>query len=138
MKQIIIAAISLMALIAVPSQGASGHSKNHVEIYLTAKDMGQRLVKAGETELADSMPAVETEEYIRVHLWLRLFAALREKESGTARRSLPPSPRSAGGGGWALHQDGCFAGGKQVLTTDLTLNKTAPPFCRVGHQDVSG
>ena len=51
---------------AAPAQGASGHSKNHVEIYLTARDTGQRLVKAGETGFADNLPAVEREECIFV------------------------------------------------------------------------
>ena len=49
-----------------PAQGASGHSKTHVEIYLTAKDTGQRLAKAGESELTNSPPVVEKEEYIFV------------------------------------------------------------------------
>ena len=42
------------------------HSKSHVEIYVTAKDTGQRLAKAGEAELADSPPMNEKEEYIFV------------------------------------------------------------------------
>src|ERR1035441_10487280 len=66
MKQTIIAIISVIALIAAPAPGVSGHSKNHVEIYITAKDTGQRLAKAGETELVDGLPAVEQEEYIFV------------------------------------------------------------------------
>ena len=53
MKQTIVVAVLLVVLMAVPSHGASGHSKNHVEIYLTAKDTGQRLAKAGEAELVD-------------------------------------------------------------------------------------
>ena len=66
MKQTIIVAILLVALMAVPSPGASGNSKNHVQIYLTAKDTGQRLAKAGEVELVNGMPAGEKDEYIFV------------------------------------------------------------------------
>ncbi len=66
MKQTIIVAILLVALMAVPSPGASGNSKNHVQIYLTAKDTGQRLAKAGEVELVNGLPAGEKDEYIFV------------------------------------------------------------------------
>jgi glucosylceramidase len=66
MKQIIIANISLILLVAVPAQGAPGYSKSPVEIYVTAKDTGQRLAKAGEAELLDKLPVVEKEEYIFV------------------------------------------------------------------------
>jgi hypothetical protein len=61
MKQTIIAIISVIALIAAPAPGVSGHSKNHVEIYITAKDTGQRLAKAGETELVDGFPTILNE-----------------------------------------------------------------------------
>ncbi|MGO9585112.1 MAG: glycoside hydrolase family 30 protein [Limisphaerales bacterium] len=66
MKQTIIATISLLALMGAPAQGTSGHSTNHVEIYLTARDTGQKLAKAGETELVKGLPAVEQEECIFV------------------------------------------------------------------------
>ena len=66
MKQAIIATISALALLASPSPGASGHSPKHVEVYITAKDTGQRLAKAGEVELANSLPPVEKEDYIFV------------------------------------------------------------------------
>jgi glucosylceramidase len=66
MKQTIIATISLITVVTAPSEGASGHSKNHVEIYLTARDTGQRLAKADEAELVDSLPMTEKEEYIFV------------------------------------------------------------------------
>jgi len=66
MKQPIVATISLIAIMVAPAQGASGHSKTHVEIYLTAKDTGQRLTKASEVELVDSLPVTEKEEYIFV------------------------------------------------------------------------
>jgi len=49
---------------AASSQGASEHSKSHVEIYLTAKDSGQRLTKTGESELADQLPVGEKEEFV--------------------------------------------------------------------------
>jgi glucosylceramidase len=65
-KQTIVATISLIAIMVAPAQGASGHSKTHVEIYLTAKDTGQRLTKASEAELVDSLPVTEKEEYIFV------------------------------------------------------------------------
>ena len=66
MKQEIIATISLLALVAAPAPAASGRPTNHVEIYLTARDTGQRLAKVGEAELVDSLPAGEKEEYIFV------------------------------------------------------------------------
>jgi len=66
MKQTIFAAISLVALMIAPSQGVSGPSQNHVEIYLTAKDTGQRLAPAGESELTNDTPSGEKEEYIYV------------------------------------------------------------------------
>ena len=50
----------------LPSQGALGHPQNHVEIYLTAKDTGQRLAKVGESDLANSAPVVEKQQYIFV------------------------------------------------------------------------
>ena len=64
MKPTIIAAISFMAFMVVPAQGASGPSKNHVEIYLTAQDTGQRLAKAGEAEFVDNLPLTEKEQAI--------------------------------------------------------------------------
>jgi hypothetical protein len=66
MKQAIIATISALALLASPSPAASGHSPKHVEVYITAKDTGQRLAKAGEVELVNSLPPVEKEDYITV------------------------------------------------------------------------
>jgi len=66
MKKTMISSIALIALMAAPVHGASGNSRTHVELYLTAKDTGQRLAKAGEAELAESAPAVEKEEYIFV------------------------------------------------------------------------
>jgi glucosylceramidase len=66
MKPTIIATITLIAFMAAPSQGASGPSKNHVEIYLTAKDTGQRLAKAGEAEFVDNLPLTEKEQDIFV------------------------------------------------------------------------
>ena len=66
MKPAIIATSSLIALMAAPAQGASGQSPNHVEVYVTARDTGQRLAKAGEAELADRLPLTEKEEYIFV------------------------------------------------------------------------
>ncbi|MGA9451678.1 MAG: glycoside hydrolase family 30 protein [Verrucomicrobiia bacterium] len=66
MKPEIIATLSLFALMAAPAQAAAEHSTNHVEIYLTARDTGQRLAKIGEAELADSVPAGEKDEYIFV------------------------------------------------------------------------
>ena len=66
MKKTMISSIALIALMAAPVRGASGNSRTHVELYLTAKDTGQRLAKAGEAELAESAPAVEKEEYIFV------------------------------------------------------------------------
>ena len=64
MKQIIIAAFSLILFLAGTSPGAAANFKSHVEIYVTAKDTGQRLAKAGEAELAESPPINEKEAYI--------------------------------------------------------------------------
>jgi glucosylceramidase len=66
MKQTIIALISLITFVAGPSHCAAEQSKSHVEIYVTAKDTGQRLAKAGEVELADCPPINEKEAYIFV------------------------------------------------------------------------
>jgi len=66
MKQEIIATLSFLALAAAPAQAAPAHSTNHVEIYLTARDTGQRLAKIGEAELVAGLPAGEQEEYIFV------------------------------------------------------------------------
>ena len=63
MKQTIIATISLITFMVVPSQGASGHS-SHVEIYLTAKDTGQRLAKVGKIEFDDKFSPIEKEQSI--------------------------------------------------------------------------
>src|ERR1035438_9171816 len=64
MKQTIIALISLITFVAGPSHCAAEQSKSHVEIYVTAKDTGQRLAKAGEVELADWPQINEKEAYI--------------------------------------------------------------------------
>ncbi len=66
MKRTIIAIISLLTLWVGFSNCAAEPSKSHVEIYVTAKDTGQRLAKAGEAELADSPPINEKEAYIFV------------------------------------------------------------------------
>jgi glucosylceramidase len=66
MKQTIVAAISVFALLAAPSQGASAHSPRHIEVYVTAKGTGQGLAKVGGVELVDKMPPVESEENIFV------------------------------------------------------------------------
>jgi len=66
MKQTIIAIISLIALMAAPSQGASGHSNNHVEVYLTAKDTGQRLARSEEIGFHDKLSPIEKEQDIFV------------------------------------------------------------------------
>ena len=66
MRHTFIFAILLMALLASPVQRAAGQSNNHVVIYLTAKDTGQRLAKAGEAELVAGLPVVEKEECVFV------------------------------------------------------------------------
>jgi glucosylceramidase len=66
MKPTMITVLSLIAFMAAPAHGASGHSQNHVEIYLTARDTGQRLAKTGESELTNSPPVFEKAEYIFV------------------------------------------------------------------------
>ena len=66
MNQKIIAVISLIAFLSSPFNCAAEQSKSHVEIYVTAKDTGQRLAKVSEAELADSPPITEKEAYIFV------------------------------------------------------------------------
>jgi glucosylceramidase len=66
MKPIIFIAVLLTALMAGSSSGASGHPQNHFDVYLTAKDTGQRLAKTGEAALVANMPVVEKEECIFV------------------------------------------------------------------------
>jgi glucosylceramidase len=66
MKQTIIPTISLVTLLFAPIQSVFAQTRNHVEVYLTAKDTSQRLAKAGEFELAASFRMVEKEEYIFV------------------------------------------------------------------------
>jgi glucosylceramidase len=64
MKPTIIALISLITLLTSSFHCVAEQSKSHVEIYVTAKDTGQRLAKTGEAELADSPPINEKEAYI--------------------------------------------------------------------------
>src|SRR5580698_9274029 len=69
MKMILPSALflsSLLAFMAAPAEGAGGNPGTHVEIYLTARDTGQRLARAEDEELADSSPVGEKEEYIFV------------------------------------------------------------------------
>jgi len=66
MKRKIVAIISLIAFATATSHGAAGNFKSHVEIYVTARDTGQRLAKADEMELADSSPINEKQQYIFV------------------------------------------------------------------------
>lgn len=60
MKKIIIGILSLMGL-----AGPSSFGQN-VEVYVTARDTGQRLAPAGEEELSNSPPITEKQEYIFV------------------------------------------------------------------------
>jgi glucosylceramidase len=66
MRPTIIALISLITFLAGSFHCAAEQPKSHVEIYVTAKDTGQRLAKAGNVELADSPPINEKEAYIFV------------------------------------------------------------------------
>ncbi len=66
MKQSIVVAILLAGLMAVSSLAAPGPAGRQVEIYITAKDTGQKLATTGGAYLADSLPAVEQEQYIFV------------------------------------------------------------------------
>src|ERR1700722_10302099 len=58
MKHKIIAVISLIAFAAATSQGAADNLKSHVEIYVTAKDTGQRMAKT-DLEFTNSLPVGE-------------------------------------------------------------------------------
>ncbi len=62
----IVAIVSLIALVSAPAQGSAGDAKSSVEIYVTAKNTGQRLAKIEEVKLADSAPLTEKEQYIFV------------------------------------------------------------------------
>jgi glucosylceramidase len=66
MRPTIIATISLITFLAGSFHCAAEQSKSHVEIYVTAKDTGQRLAKTADAELADSPPINEKEAYIFV------------------------------------------------------------------------
>ena len=66
MKQNIIATLTLIALIAAPAPAAPGPSTNHVEVYITARDTGQRLANAGDAVMAAGLPVGEKDEYIFV------------------------------------------------------------------------
>jgi glucosylceramidase len=66
MKQTIIAAISLIASMTAPSQGTCADSQSRVEIYLTARDTGQRLAKSGEIGFNDKLSPTEKDEEIFV------------------------------------------------------------------------
>ncbi len=66
MRDTILVATLLAGFLAAPVPGVAGPSKNHVVIYLTAKDTDQRLAKAGEAELVEGLPVVEKEECIFV------------------------------------------------------------------------
>ncbi len=66
MKQTISILIALITLITAPAQGASGQPANHVEVYMTARDTGQRLARAGAAELVAGRPVAEKEECIFV------------------------------------------------------------------------
>ncbi len=57
---------SSLAFMAAPAEAAGGNPKTHVEIYLTARDTGQRLARAEDGELVDTSPVGEKEEYIFV------------------------------------------------------------------------
>ena len=66
MRQNVIGLISWIALLALSSQGALASSPTTVQIYVTAKDTGQRLTCIGDTGLTDRPPVTEKEEYIFV------------------------------------------------------------------------
>ncbi len=65
MKQTLIASISSLLFLSDLSRGAV-LSPGHVDIYVTARDTGQRLAKAGEAELAAGLPVSEKEDSIFV------------------------------------------------------------------------
>ncbi len=69
MKMTLLATLSLtssLAFMAAPAEGAGGNPGTHVEIYLTARDTGQRLARTEDKELVDSSPVGEKEEHIFV------------------------------------------------------------------------
>jgi glucosylceramidase len=66
MRQNIVGLISWIAFLALSSQSALVSSPTTVQIYVTAKDTGQRLTCIGDTGLMDRPPVTEKEEYIFV------------------------------------------------------------------------
>ena len=66
MKQTLVVPLLSLLFLANLSHVAAGQSSNHVDIYVTAKDTGQRLAKAGEAELAAGLPVNEKEADIFV------------------------------------------------------------------------
>lgn len=67
MKLAIIPAILLVTQLVAPIQRVSGQTGNHADVYLTAKDTGQRLAKTDQVEMDASSPVSEKEEYIFVN-----------------------------------------------------------------------
>jgi glucosylceramidase len=66
MNQTVVARLSIASLIAFTAlaRSASGNPHGQVVTYLTAKDTGQRLARAGEAEFVSAPPLTEKEEYI--------------------------------------------------------------------------
>jgi len=62
----IVGLISGVVFLAATSQSAPPSAKTNVEIYVTAKDTGQRLADTGEAELTNCSPVTEKEEYVFV------------------------------------------------------------------------
>jgi glucosylceramidase len=63
-RKLIVAVAVFVFFLAYPSLAAPAYS--HVEIFVTAKDTGQRLTNAGEEALESSAPIVEKQNYIFV------------------------------------------------------------------------
>src|ERR1700690_2810792 len=66
MNKPIIATLALLALFTAPAPGAAGSVPNHVQVYVTARDTGQKLANAGDVAMAAGSPVGEKDEFIFV------------------------------------------------------------------------
>ena len=66
MKQTVIATISLIAFMIVPSQSHCAGAQGRVDVYLTARDTGQRLAKSETIGFTEKISPTEKDEEIFV------------------------------------------------------------------------
>src|ERR1022692_2362120 len=66
MKPSQVVSLAFIFLMGLRADAFPGQLPNHVEIYVTAKETGQRLAKTDEAEMDAALPVSEKEEYIFV------------------------------------------------------------------------